>query len=161
MTRHSNVYRRGQVKYDPFNDPLPYIPTQRHTKQCAHTPSQARVGRHLPDSLSHAQVTQHVLGTAQYRVERRSSMELHQDISQDHACAVIQAKLTFSIILPIPVAVIPRPPKICVASSAVSRLHFVMNLSALHLMSMGRASRRGAHCFSKAIGPANLSACSA
>lgn len=36
--------------------------------------------------------------------------------------------LTFSIILPMPPAVMPRPPQIWVASSAVSRLHFVMNL---------------------------------
>jgi hypothetical protein len=37
--------------------------------------------------------------------------------------------LTFSIILPMPDAVMPRPPNICVASSAVSRVERVMNLA--------------------------------
>lgn len=52
-------------------------------------------------------------------------------------------KLTFSMNLPMPDTVIPRPPNTKVASSAISRPHFVM------------------YSFSKAICPAILSACSA
>ena len=73
-------------------------------------------------------------------------------------------KRTFSTNLPIPVAVMPRPPNMSVASSAVSRPVRVMNLCAsiaVNYATSGDEPENGAaYCFRSPIGPASLSDCS-
>lgn len=85
----------------------------------------------------------------------------HVNHTDDGNVAACQA-LTFSMSLPIPPAVIDRPPKICVASSAVSRPVLVTYLKSSESLVLNAChSFPMTYCFSRPIWPASLSDCSA